>query len=212
MRTMLQRTYLTPPFWASRRPCLKLGAATHLLYQTRAGLTMRQLYFYWLRCWQAHQRATLSKKIMHFLMYALPHRPSSVFTGPSTLKTICGAGEPKRQLATENFFSAFPFRDEPQWLQRCDAHSPDKEAAATTKNHAFRYGGRLPAFQCCARSIRWKNDALRGDLRPDEAVSGAVVPGQKGLFEGICTAWALFLYVCSPARAGKIAVNCSVLQ
>lgn len=49
-------------------------------------------------------RYTQHKKIMHFLCYGLPHRPSSAFTGPSTLKTICGAGEPKRQLATEKFF------------------------------------------------------------------------------------------------------------
>ena len=33
---MLQRTYLTPPFWASRRPCLKLGAATIIFYQIGA--------------------------------------------------------------------------------------------------------------------------------------------------------------------------------
>lgn len=58
--------------------------------------------------------------------------------------------------------------------------APNKRAVATLKNHSFRYGGRLLAFQCCARPIRWKNDALRGDLRPGKAVSGAAVPGQKG--------------------------------
>ena len=58
--------------------------------------------------------------------------------------------------------------------------APNKRAVATLKNHSFRYGGRLLAFQCCARLIRWKNDALRGDFRPGKAVSGAVVPGQKG--------------------------------
>lgn len=51
---------------------------------------------------------------MHFLMYALPHRQSSVFTGPSTLKTICGAGEPKYQLAGEKIFGVFPFQGRAQ--------------------------------------------------------------------------------------------------
>lgn len=55
----------TPPFWASRWPCLKLGAATIIFYQKRQELTTQgQLFFY---------------------LMAPPRPPQNILTGSSKI-------------------------------------------------------------------------------------------------------------------------------